>query len=298
MNLKSFGQVLVQSAREWSDDNAPRVGAALAFYAIFAIAPLLVICTAIAGLVFGEEAARGQIVQQVSEFVGQEGALALQSMVADAAKPRSGLFATVAGIGMMLVGAIGLFSELQAALNTIWNVKPRSDRGWIDFARDRVLSFVMVLVLAGILLAMLIGSAVLSALTAPLGESSVAYLGPIGNSVLILLIMTLAFGVIYRYLPDAKIAWNDVWLGAFITALLFSGGNYAIGLYLGKSAVSSAYGAAGSLAVLLLWLYYAAQVFLAGAEITQVYAKWHGSGIIPSDNAQLAQKPQVSKPQN
>jgi len=286
--LKALRTILTQAMKEWFDDNAPRVGAALAFYAIFAIAPLFVICIAVAGLIFGEDAARGQLLNQAKGIVGEEGGKALQAMVVSAAEPKSGLIATSIGLVMMILGAIGLFSELKAALNIIWNVKPRPDLTWRDFIKERLLSFAMVIIMAIILLAMLVASATLSAMTSYFNDSPFAYFGPLGNTLLTFTVITLVFAMIYRYLPDAKIAWSDVWLGAVITAVLFSAGNYAIAIYLGRSALSSAYGAAGSLAALLLWLYYAAQVFLAGAEITQVYAKWHGSGINPSEHAELA----------
>lgn len=288
MKLATLGKILRQAVREWSEDNAPRLGAALAFYTIFAIAPLLVICTAIAGLVLGEDAARGQLLARASELIGAEAAAVLQTMVTSASEPRVGTTATIIGVVTMVLAAIGFFSELQSSLNVIWNVEPRKDAGWLEFLRIRLLSFVMVLATALILFAMMIASTVLTAISTMFGETAFAFLGPLGNWTLTFVVMTLLFAMVYRFLPDAKIAWSDVWLGSLVTALLFSAGNYAIGIYLGQSAISSAYGAAGSLAVLLAWLYYASQVFLMGAEVTQVYAKECGSGIIPSDQAKRA----------
>lgn len=297
MTLRSVSKILCQAIREWSDDNAPRLGAALAFYACFAVAPLLVLSTAAAGLIFGHDAARGRLLEQVREFVGDDAGSALQAMVVSAAEPKTSLWATMAGIGAMLIGAVGLFSELQAALNTIWNVRPRADRGWLGKVRDRFVSFVMLLITAGILLALLIGSAVVAAINAQLeGMRLVFIFGPVAQTVLTFSVLTLLIAFVYKWLPDVVIAWSDVWLGAVVTALLFTAGNYAIGVYLSYSALRSAYGAAGSLVVLLAWMYYSTMVFLAGAEITQVYAKWHGSGIHPTGHAEhLGDKPGAAR---
>ncbi len=288
MTLTALSNLLAQAGREWLEDNAPRIGAALAFYTTFAIAPLLLICMAAAGMIFGEEAARGGLLRQLTELVGEEAAAFLQTLLANAARKGTGFWSTIIGIAMILAGAIGLFGELQGALNTIWNVKPRADRGWLLFFKDRFLSFSMVLVTAFLLLVSLVVSTALAALTSRLDESAFAIVAPLVNWIASFAIITLLFAMIFRYLPDAVIAWSDVWLGALVTSILFNAGKYAIGLYLAQSAVSSAYGAAGSLAVLLTWLYYASQVFLFGAELTQVYAKTYGSGIIPKQSAKAA----------
>ncbi len=287
MSLTLLTSLLSQAGREWLDDNAPRIGAALAFYTTFAIAPLLLICMAVAGMIFGDQAARGGLLRQLNDLVGEDGAVALQAMLASAGAPRHGFWATVVGIAMIVVGAVGLFSELQGALNSIWNVKVRPGRGWLGFLKDRFLSFTMVLGTAFLLLVSLVVSTAIAALTSRFDESS-AFFAPIINWVVSFAVITLLFAMIFRFLPDAKIAWSDVWLGALVTSVLFNAGKHAIGFYLAQSAVRSAYGAAGSLAVLLTWLYYASQVFLFGAELTQVYAKRFGSGIIPKDYAELA----------
>lgn len=284
--LKSFANLVKEAASEWLEDNAPRFGAALAFYTMFALAPLLVICTAIAGLIFGREAARGEIFRQVRDTIGDGGATALQSMVASADHPETGIWATGFAFSVMAFGAAGLFGELQAALNAIWNVRPRSGRGVLGFLRDRFLSFSMVLGTAFLLLVSLVISTAMSAISKHVGEEWLW--APLVNLGVSFAIITLLFAMIYRFLPDAVIAWSDVWLGAVVTSLLFNAGKYAIGVYLGESAISSAYGAAGSLAVLLTWFYYASQVFLFGAELTQVYAKRYGSGIIPKSSAEMA----------
>lgn len=286
--LTSFSNLIKDAASEWLEDNAPRFGAALAFYTMFALAPLLVICTAIAGLVFGREAAQGEIFRQVRDTIGDVGAAALQQMVASADHPETGFWATGLAFGMMAFGATGLFGELQAALNAIWNVRPRADRGILGFVRDRFLSFSMVVGTAFLLLVSLVVSTAITAITKYLGNDWLSTWVPLVNIAVSFAIITLLFAMIYRFLPDAVIAWKDVWLGAVVTSLLFNAGKYAISVYLGESAISSAYGAAGSLAVLLTWFYYASQVFLFGAELTQVYAKRYGSGIIPKSSAEIA----------
>ena len=288
--LTSLSSLLAQAAREWLEDNAPRIGAALAFYTTFAIAPLLLICMAVAGMIFGAEAARGGLLRQAIELVGEDGGAALQAMLASAAKPRTGFWATVVAVSMIVLGAIGLFGELQGALNAIWNVKPREGRGWLGFLKDRLLSFAMVLGTAFLLLVSLVASTAMTAATSRLQSSAFSELTPLIHWAVSFGIITLLFAMIFRYLPDAVIAWSDVWLGALVTSVLFNAGKYAIGVYLAQSAVSSAYGAAGSLAALLTWLYYESLVFLFGAELTQVYAKRFGSGIIPNANAEIADR--------
>lgn len=273
------------SALAWVDDNAPMFGAALAYYTAFSMAPILVIVIAIAGLVFGPEAASGQIAAQIKGVVGDDGAKAIESMVASASKPASSTWATVVGIVMLFVGAAGLFGQLQGALNTIWKVQPKPGRGIVGFIRDRFLSFSMVLGTAFLLLMSLVISAILAAVGSLFGAWGASIAGQALNLVTSFAVITLLFAMIFRFLPDAKIAWRDVWLGAAITSLLFSVGKFIIGIYLGQTGTASAYGAAGSLAVLLIWLYYSAQIFLFGAELTKAYADRFGSRIVPKENA-------------
>jgi membrane protein len=283
--LNEFWSLLKETANDWLDDKAPRLGAALAYYTVFSLAPLLVIATAVAGLVFGPAAAEKQIGHEIEGLVGPDGGRAVQSMVEHANKPGEGIVAGVLGVVMLLVGATGLFGELQDSLNTIWGVQPRPGRGVWGFVKDRFLSFAMVLVIAFLLLVSLILSAALSAMTHMLSHWQFFCVGFSFNEVVSLVVTTLLFAVIFRFLPDAKIAWRDVWLGAAVTAVLFEVGKFLIGLYLGRSGIASAYGAAGSLAVLLIWLYYSAQIFLFGAELTKVYANRYGSRIVPAENA-------------
>lgn len=278
--------ILKEAGPEWVADKAPRLGAALAYYTIFSIAPLLVIAIGIAGLVFGEEAARGQITSQVSKVVGQQGGEAIQAMVQSASKSSKGAIATVLGIVMLLFGAAGLFGQLQDALNTIWEVQPKPGRGVWGFVRDRFLSFSMVLGVAFLLLVSLVVSSALAAIGGLLGDWQTGAVGLGVTALLDLVVITTLFALIYRFVPDAEIAWRDVWLGASLTAALFTLGTFFIGLYLGQAGVGSAYGAAGSLAVLLVWLYYSAQIFLFGAELTKAYSNQFGSRVVPKDHAE------------
>ncbi|MFO0964808.1 MAG: YihY/virulence factor BrkB family protein [Gemmataceae bacterium] len=265
---------------------APRLGAALAYYTIFALAPLLVIAISMAGLVFGHEAAQGQIAGQVEQVVGSEGGQAIQAMVRGADKPGVGVLAAILGGAMLFLGAGGLFGELQDALNTVWEVKPKSGRGIWGLVRDRFLSFSMVLGFSFLLLVSLLVSAALSAVGGAFGAWQASVLGHGITTLLDLGVITILFAMIFRFLPDAEVSWRDVWFGAGVTSVLFVIGKFLIGLYLGQVAIGSAYGAAGSLAVLLVWLYYAAQIFLFGAELTRSYADHFGSRIEPKAHAQ------------
>jgi membrane protein len=286
MNPKTLWRLLKDSGAEWMEDKAPRLGAALAYYTIFSLAPLLVIVTAIAGFFFGREAAQGQLASQIQGLVDEQGGKAVQEMVANAGQTGSGGLATALGIVMLLLGAMGLFGQLQDALNTVWEVQPKPGRGILGFLRDRFLSFSMVLSVAFLLLVSLVISAWLAALGSLFGDWQTSVLGHLVNGAVSYVVITLLFAMIFRYLPDAEIAWKDVWLGAVIASLLFVVGKLLIGLYLGHSSVGSVYGAAGSLAVLLVWLYYSSQIFLFGAEFTKVYADTFGSRIVPSANAE------------
>jgi membrane protein len=283
---KAFWEVLKCAGSQWLEDKAARLGAALAYYSIFSIAPLLIIVIAIAGFVFGHQAVEGQVSEQIRDLVGEEGANAIQAMVANASKPGSGIIATVVGVAMLFLGATGLFGQLQDAMNTVWEVQPKSGRGILGILKDRLLSMSMVLGTAFLLLVSLVVSTALEALGGRLlGDARAGVLGQAINFAVSLVVITLLFAMIYRFLPDARIAWRDVGLGAAMTALLFVLGKWCIGLYLGQASVGSTYGAAGSLVVLLVWLYYSAQIFLFGAEFTKAYANRYGSRIVPTENA-------------
>jgi len=288
--LKTVFDVLKQTVKEWSDDKAPRLGAALAYYTIFSIAPLFVIVIAIAGLWFGQKAAHDQILEQVSGLVGQQGAEMIGNMLESANKPKEGIFASVAAIALLIFGATGVFVQLQDALNTIWEVKPKPGRGVWGFLRQRFISLAAVFGIGFVLLVSLVVSAGLAAAgkwlsgAMPGGEELWHTL----NFLISFVVIAVLFTFMFKYLPDVKIAWRDVWLGGALTAFLFTLGKYALGMYLGRSAVTSAYGAAGALVILLLWVYYSAQILFFGAEFTQVYANKFGKKLEPAENAMWA----------
>lgn len=278
---RSVPGMLKEAFHDWRDDQAPRLGAALAYYAVFSLAPLLLIAIAIAALVFGEEAARGQVVQEIQGLLGKDGGKLVEEAIQNARQPSEGIWATVLGVAGLLLGASGAFNELKSALNTIWEVAPRKGGGLKGLLKDRLLSFAMVLVIGFLLLVSLVVSAALTALGNGLGRfvpSELPVLQAV-NVVASLAVVTLLFAMLFKYVPDAEVEWRDVWAGAFATAVLFTVGKLAIGLYLGSRSVGSAYGAAGSLVIVLVWVYYAAQILFFGAELTQVYASRHGSRI-------------------
>ena len=272
---------------EWSRDKAPRMSAALAYYTIFSLAPILVIAIAIAGLVFGVQAAQGEITEQIQGLIGSDGAKAVQAMIQSAHTPAHSAIAGVVGVLALLLGASGVFSEMQDALNTIWHVRPDEKRGVWDLVKARFVSFGMVLGIGFLLLVSLLLSALLAALTR-YGEGLLLIPGVFLHSVdflFSLFFITVLFAMIFKLLPNAQIAWSDVWVGAALTSLLFTIGKFAIGFYVGKSVSTSAYGAAGSLVMVVAWIYYSALLLYFGAEFTRVYAKRLGShhSLFPSD---------------
>ncbi|MBC7971056.1 MAG: YihY/virulence factor BrkB family protein [Verrucomicrobia bacterium] len=288
MKPKDAFKLLKDTVTEWSEDKVSLWAAALAYYTIFSLAPLLLIAIAIAGVVFGEDAARGEIVGQIQGLVGKEGATAIQTMIQNAHRPGSGgTIATIVGIATLLFGASGVFGQLQDALNAIWGVKPKPGQGIKSFIQTRFLSFAMVLVISFLLLVSLVLSAALAAIATFFSRfmPDLVILGQVLNFVISFGFITLLFAAIYKFLPDVNVAWKDLWIGAATTALLFNIGKFLIGLYLGSSGASSTYGAAGSLVVILLWVFYSAQILLFGAEFTQVFAKYRGSEITPSAHA-------------
>lgn len=286
--LREGVRLLRDTVSEWNEDNVPLLAAALAYYTIFSLAPVLVIAIAIVGAVFGEDAARGEIVQQIQGLIGTEGAKFVQSMIQNANTPGSGgTVATIVSTLLLLFGASGVFGQLQMALNTIWEVKPKPGRAVKSFLQSRFLSFAMVLVIGFLLLVSLVLSAILAGVSAYFGRLFPEFiiLGQLFNFILSLAIITLLFAAIYKFLPDVEVPWSNLWIGAGVTALLFNFGKFLIGLYLGNSGVSSTYGAAGSLVVVLVWVFYSAQIILFGAEFTQVYSKYRGKPIRPSKHA-------------
>lgn len=287
MNWQAIWALFQETFKEWSEDKASRLAAALAYYTIFSIAPLLIIVIAIAGAVFGEEAARGEIVRQIQGLVGKDGAEFIQTAIQNANRPQTGTIASLISIVLLILGATGLFTELQDALNTIWEVKPKPGRGVKNIVRQRFLSFAMVLGIGFLLLVSLVISAALAAIVTYFSNllPGVDFVWQIISFILSFSITTVLFGLIFKVLPDVKITWRDVLIGAMLTSLLFSIGRFLLGQYLGNSSFGSTYGAAGSLVVIIAWVYYAAQILFFGAEFTQVYSRRHGSGITPTKNA-------------
>jgi membrane protein len=270
------------------EDKCPQLGAALAYFTVFSLAPLVLVLLAVFGLIFGgNEHARDKITEQLQYFIDPSGIKVIQDIAANASKPQAGFIATTIGVIVGLFGASGVFGQLQDALNTIWDVKPKPGSGLYGFVRARFLSFAMV---GGVCFLLLVSLTVESILR---GLSDYLKAMMPGGHVLALalflvfdlLVIILLFALIFRYLPDAKVAWRDVWVGATLTAVLFVFGKFVLALYLGSGAAGSAYGAASSLITLLLWIYYAAQILLFGGEFTQVYANTYGTLVQPKKHA-------------
>lgn len=280
----SFPQILElfkQTFTEWNEDKAPRLGAALSYYTVFSIAPLLVILIAIVGYFYGEDAARGEISGQISSVVGPQAAEFIQAMVQGANKPSAGIIASVIGFFTLLLGAIGVFGQLQEALNTIWKVPPKPKQSFLETLKSRFTPFMMLIGVSFLLLTSLVVSAGIAALgnwlngVLPMPEwvmQSITIFFGFG-------IVTVLFALIFRVLPNIEIPWRDVWIGAALTTFLFMIGQLGLGWYVGKTAADSTYGAAGSLVAVLLWVYWTSQILFFGAEFTQVYAKKYGSKV-------------------
>lgn len=288
-------QLIRTTFQEWQDDQAARLAAALAYYTVFSMAPLLIIIIAVVGLVIGQKEAQGQVIGQVAGYVGQESAGFIQGILKQMSTPQSSIIATIVGIITLLLGATGVFGELQASLNQIWDVPPKklsAQQGIRALIFNRVLSFGMVLAIGFLLIVSLIISTVVNAAGQwMLGGAEKAFISQVLNFVLGFVVITLMFALIFKFLPDTKIHWRDVWLGAAATALLFTIGRLLISFYLSHSSTASVYGAAGSLVVLLLWVYYSAQILFFGAEFTQVYSRRHD---LASLDRKLKQTPLTS----
>jgi membrane protein len=283
-------ELVKQTAKDWKDDQASRLAAALAYYTAISIAPLLVVVIAVAGLVFGPEAAQGAIYGELGGVIGPDSAETLQTMVESANKPRAGVLATIIGIAVLLFGATGVFAELQDSLNTIWEVEPKPGRGLWLLIRQRFLSLGMVLGIAFLLIVSLVVSAGLAALGDSLARvlPGAPIIWQVLGFVVSFAVVTLLFAMIFKVLPDVKIRLRDVWVGSVVTAALFVLGKVLLGLYFSRAHVASSYGAAGSIVAMLLWVYYSAQIFFFGAEFTQAYAKSRGAGLEPTENARPA----------
>lgn len=278
--LKTIWELLKETFQAWQADKASRLAAALAYYGIFSLAPLLIIAISVAGVFFGEAAAEDQMADQLEGAIGKESAQFIQAVITNASRSTSGLsFASTIGFVILLFGASGLFNELQGVLNTVWNVTPPSE-GIMALIKRRLLLFAMVLGIGVLLLSSLLASVAISVIGRFIDLGGFLHMI---NLLVFLGIGILLFAVIYKFLPDVEIAWRDVWIGATVTALLFSLGRWLISLYLAYGNVGSAFGAAGTLVVLLIWIYYSAQIYLFGAEFTKVYAMKFGSKIVPAE---------------
>jgi membrane protein len=287
MRWQEAWTIAKETALDWNEDDASRLAASLAFYTLLSLAPLLIIVVAVAGMVLGPEAARGQIAAELGSFVGREAAKGVQAVLASARSPAGGTIGTIVGSVVLFVGASGVFGELQFALNQIWEVKAKPGRGIVGEIRDRFFSFTMVLGVAFLLLVSLVLSAAVSAAghlfagALPGGE----LLWQLLSFLLSFGMVTVLFALIFKIVPDVEIRWSDVWAGAAMTALLFTVGKSLLGVYLGKASFNSSYGAAGSLVVLVVWVYYSAQILFLGAEFTQVQARRRGRPLKPTAKA-------------
>lgn len=279
-NTRIIWNMTRQTMQAWLEDYAPSMGAALAYYTLFSLAPLLLIVISVAGMVFGEDAARGEIALQLRALMGDSGAKAVQDLLNSVHEPATDSFATAVGLLLMLVGATTVFGELQDALDRIWRVPARRQTsGWLALVRARLLSFGMILAIGFLLTVSLVASAVLKVMGRwfePVFGGWYVVMSTVDAIGSFLLVAAL-FAFIYKTMPRVRIQWRDVWTGALLTSLLFGLGKFLIGLYVGRSGVISGFGAAGSLVIVLLWVYYSAQIFLIGAEFTWVYTNTYGS---------------------
>ena len=293
MNLQAITgnrvfKLLKETFDSWMEDNALRLSAALAYYSIFSIAPLLVIAISVAGLVLGEEAVRGQLGEQLQGTIGKQAAEAVQTMVQSASKRSDGWLGASLGFATLMLGASGVFGQLKDALNTIWEMKAKGGAGVWGFLRARLLNFGMVLVIGFLLLTSLLLTTAFAALSGYFEKlvGVPAFVGALVGLGVSLSLVTVLFAFIFKVLPDAQIEWRNVWTGAAVTALLFELGKFGLGIYLGRASTASSFGAAGSVVLLLLWVYYASAILLFGAEFTRVYARATGHEIKPVPGAE------------
>ncbi len=286
--LRNVWSLVRDAGKAWMADNATRLGAAVAFYSILSLAPLVVLAVSIAGLAFGDDAARQGMLQQSEQLMGKEGAQVVNTTLENAKKPEAGIFATVVGIVTLLIGASGVFGELHDAMNNIWGVREKSGRGILGLLRDKFLSFGMVLSIGFLLLVSLVLSTLLSAFGDYMSglAPGVPVLMRIASFVVNLVVVTALFALLFRYLPDARAPWRGIWFGALTTAVLFTIGKYLIGLYLGQAAVGTPFGAAGSLVAMVVWVYYSALIVFFGVELTKVRLEQEHVAVEPLPNAE------------
>jgi membrane protein len=287
MDYDTIRYLAVEPFKEWREDKASRLAAALSYYTILSLPPLLIISLAIAGRFYSRQVAQDQLLSQAQALVGQTASQAIDQILQNASDPTLSSIAAIVSFALLLFGASGVFSELQESMNAIWEVESKPGRGLMGTIKDRFFSFVLVLGVGFLFLVFLVLSSILPGLNETMSGigSGLLSAARILNFVISLGVITVLFALIFKFVPDVEISWSDVWLGAFVTAVLFNVGKWGIGLYLGRSATTSAYGAAGSLVVLLLWIYYSAQILFLGAEFTQVYAHRFGDHILPDQDA-------------
>lgn len=292
MRKHFYWDVLKGTMTGWSQDNLARLSAALAYYTVFSLAPILIICIAIAGMVFGSDVAHQNIITQLNNTFGTSTATQIQTMIAGASKPTTNIIATIIGIIVLLFGAAGVFGELQNGLNAIWGVKTNPNHSWYSLIKDRFLSFAMVLGIAFLLLVSMVISTIITALQTYLNNflPGATFLWWIINFIISIGVITLLFAMIFKILPDVNTTWRDVWLGAFLTAVLFSLGKFILEIYLAKSNIASAYGTAGSLILILLWVYYSSQILFTGVEFTKVHTLKRGIRVKPTKDAVFINK--------
>ncbi|MDJ1169973.1 YihY/virulence factor BrkB family protein [Roseofilum sp. BLCC_M154] len=287
VKIYAIWRLLKETFVQWQQDRVPILAAALAYYMVFSLAPMLIIAVAVASFVIGKEAAQEQLAIQLQQFIGSEAAQSIQTLIQERYQPQSGLIATIIAIATLFFGATTVFAQLKVALNIIWGVTPKPERGFLNFLMARSLSVLMIVAIGFLLLVSLVFSSVLAGLSEWLDQwmDTPANIWHWTDLSVSFIVVTLLFSAIYKILPDAKVAWSDVWVGSTLTSILFTLGKWGISLYLGHSSVKSFYGAAGSFVILLLWIFFTAQILLIGAEFTQVWANRYGATIRPRRHA-------------
>ena len=292
-SIKSIPSLITEAYFEMLDDKGFKMAAALSYYSAFSLGPLLIIVIAIAGFIFGEEAAKGQLFFELKNMIGSDGAQMMETIIKGASNTTTGIFATIFSVILLVFGAIGVFVELQESLNMVWGVEPKPGKGLKMFIRNRIISFSMVVATGFLLMVSLVINSAIALLNELMAEvfPSLVPIAFILNSAASLIVITILFALIYKVLPDVLISWRYVWLGAGITSVLFSIGKYLIGLYLGSSSYASTYGAAASLVIIFLWIYYSGLILFFGAELTQVYRKrYSGKELIANGDGLVVPK--------
>ncbi|WP_308131786.1 YihY/virulence factor BrkB family protein [uncultured Flavobacterium sp.] len=285
--------LLKNTISEFNDDNAIKLSASLSYYTIFAIPPLMIIIITLCGFFFGKDAVTGELYGQINRLVGNDAAIQIQNAIKNVELSDSNAFAAIFGGVMLLIGASGVFAEIQSSINFIWGLKAKPNKGFKKFIQNRLMSFSMIVSVGFLLLVSLLVNSIMDLLSAKLRsyfQEGTIYIFYVLNLLLVFAIITLLFTIIFRTLPDGKIRWKDAFIGSSFTAVLFMVGKFAIGLYLGNSTVASVYGAAGSIIIILVWVYYSAIILYFGAEFTKVYAKAYGGSISPNEYSVEIQK--------